>query len=54
VPPSTCPEGQSGGFLASALNSLTGTNSFTGVCGETPEKDNKDRKTRERDEHGHD
>ena len=48
--PSTCPEGQSGGFLAGVLNSVTGTNSLTGICGEEIEKDNKDRKARDRED----
>ena len=49
--PSTCPEGQSGGFLAGIFNSVTGTNSLTGICGEEIEKDNKDRGTRDHEEH---
>lgn len=54
LPSGTCPEGQSGGLLAGLLNNVTGTNSFTGICGETPEKDNKDRKNPDRGEHEHD
>lgn len=54
LPSSTCPEGQSGGLLAGLLNNVTGTNSFTGICGETPEKDRKDRKNPDRGEHEHD
>jgi hypothetical protein len=53
VPPSTCPEGQSGGFLAGVLNSVTGTNSLTGICDEEIDKDNKDRKPRDREDDRH-
>jgi len=42
VLPGACPEGESGGLLAGLLNSATGTNSFSGVCGD-PEKQRKNK-----------
>lgn len=54
--PGPCPEGQSGGLLAGLLNTVTGTNSFAGICDDDEKQ--KDSRDRQRDygdkDHGKD